>query len=534
MNPRRSAALLVLVSLAVVTTATGAAAALPGETPADTFQLNDPRIRTIAVVGDNVWMGGQFTQVQNGNGANVQAVQNLAVLSRTTGQVPAGVAPLALGGVSGAQVWKLATVGTTVYASGKFRLSSGGQSYANLLAFDGASGALVAAFRPTGVPVSQAVGAGGGLVYAGSARLLAFDATTGATVPGWVSSTIAIDPSLRGHNTAPQHRDLQLIGSFLYSACQCDSLTQGGSTRQTKALVRFDPATGVHDQSFAPQGAGAAAWGISVTTDGIDLFLGAGGSDYVARYSPTLTYGGSTVGRQIWKRDTSGSAQAVAVSGSDLIVGGHFVEIADQAGDACGFKSNNPGTLDPNDECITRNRLAAYSLDGTLLPWNPSVTGKYNGVWALALDGSNVHLGGEFKKIHGVAQTNYARLDPGGSSPPPVPSTEPVLTELVTPSPLLVQPNRMVSFTLRCPDPVTACQGSVRLIAGGSAQAGPDPVALGPLEEATYAVILDDAAWNKLVAKANGRIAGSLRLKATGGPGTSPLNAVVKLQLQRV
>jgi hypothetical protein len=39
------------------------------------------------------------------------------------------------------------------------------------------------------------------------------------------------------------------------------------------------------------------------------------------------------------------------------------------------------------------------------------VTGKYNGVWAIALDSGNVHIGGEFKKVHGVAQTFYARLD---------------------------------------------------------------------------------------------------------------------------
>jgi hypothetical protein len=101
----------------------------------------------------------------------------------------------------------------------------------------------------------------------------------------------------------------------------------------------------------------------------------------------------------------------VAVAGDDLIIGGHFVEIADQSGDSCGFKSSNPGTLDPNNECATRERLAAYSLDGSLRSWNPSVTGKYNGVWAIALDSGNVHIGGEFKKVHGVAQTFYARLD---------------------------------------------------------------------------------------------------------------------------
>jgi hypothetical protein len=400
---RRSVTLVTFALVTVVMMAQAAQAQLPGEAPSDTYQVNGPRVRSVVVVGDNVWIAGVFSQVQTGNGSNAAGVENLAVLSRTTGQIPAGVGPLKLGGVSGAQVWKLAAVGNTVYASGKFKLSSGGSSYTNLLAFNGTTGALIPGFRPTGVKVSQSVASGGGRVYAGGKQLVAYDASTGAKLGGFATSSISTDPSLRGHNTPPQHRDLQLIGGFLYSACQCDSLTQGGSTRQTKALVRFDPVTGAHDQSFTPQGAGTAAFGISVTTDGSNIYLGAGGSDFVAKYASS--------GNQVWKRDTSGSTQAVAVSGDDLIIGGHFVEIGDQSGDSCGFKSSNPGTLDPNNECATRERLAAYSLDGSLRSWNPSVTGKYNGVWAIALDSGNVHIGGEFKKVHGVAQTFYARLD---------------------------------------------------------------------------------------------------------------------------
>jgi hypothetical protein len=409
---RRALFIGALVGAMLLTFPMPASASLPSESPADTYQVNGPRVRSAVVVGNTVWIGGVFTQVQSGNGANVAAVSNLAALDRTTGQLASGATPLALAGVSGAQVWKLAVDGTTVYASGKFTLSSGGTTYKNLLAFDGATGALVSAFHPTGAPVAHSVTVGGGVVYAGGKKLVAYNASNGASTPGFVKSTIATDPLLRGHNTPPKHRDLQVIGDFLYSACQCDSLTQSGTTRNVKALVRFNPSTGVHDQSFTPEAAGSAATGISVATDGTDLYLGAGGSDYVARYSQTETHGGgSLVGEQIWKRDTSGSAQAVEVSGSDLLVGGHFLEIADFAGDACGFKSSDPGTLDPNDECQTRKRLAAYSLTGTLSSWNPSVTGKYNGVWAIALDGTRVHIGGEFTKVHGVAQTFYARLD---------------------------------------------------------------------------------------------------------------------------
>ena len=404
---RRSSFVAMFVGLAAVIAlpSVAVAAVALSESPADTFQVNGPRVRSVVVVGDNVWIGGQFTRVQNGSGSNVLDVANLAVLDRTTGALSSTASPLALAGVSGSQVWKLATDGSTVYAAGKFRLSSGGSSYVNLLAFDGTDGSLVAAFRPTGVPVSQSVEAGNGTVYAGGKKLVAYNASNGAAAAGFTTSTVTTDASLRpGHNTPPQHRDLQLMGGFLYSACQCDSLTQSGQPRDVKALVRFDPATGLHDETFTPESAGPSSTGIGVATDGGDLYLAAGGSDFVARYTST--------GDQVWKRDTSGSAQAIAVSGSELIVGGHFTQIADQVGDGCGFKSDDPGTLDPNDECVTRNRLANYSLGGALEPWHPSVTGKYNGVWSIALDGASAHLGGEFTKVHTVTQTHYARLDP--------------------------------------------------------------------------------------------------------------------------
>jgi outer membrane protein assembly factor BamB len=399
---RRCFVLFTLVPAIVATMTSTAHAQLPGEAPANTFELDGKRVRSVVVVGNNVWIAGVFTQVMTGNGDVVAGVQNLAVLNRTTGQIPAGVSPMKLAGVSGAQVWKLSAVGGTVYAAGKFKRKAGGKTYSNLLAFNGTTGKLIKGFRPTGVKAPTAVAAGGGRVYAGGKQLAAYDASTGAKLSGFATSSVSIDPSLRGHNTAARHRDLRLIDGFLYSACQCDSLKQG-STRQTKALVRFNPSTGAHDQSFTPQGAGKAAFGIEIATDGDDLYLAAGGSDFVARYAPS--------GNQAWKRDTSGSAQAVAISGDDLIVGGHFLEIGDQGGDRCGFKSSNPGTLDPNDQCATRHRLAAYSLNGSLRSWDPSVNGRYNGVWAIALESGRVHIGGEFRRVHGARQYNYGRLD---------------------------------------------------------------------------------------------------------------------------
>ena len=94
--------------------------------------------------------------------------------------------------------------------------------------------------------------------------------------------------------------------------------------------------TGERDPSFALDQVGDKTFGISLATDGSALYLGAGGSDYVARYGLD--------GLQHWKRDTSGSSQSVEIHDGELLVGGHFREVADAVGDNCGFfKASKPG-----------------------------------------------------------------------------------------------------------------------------------------------------------------------------------------------
>ena len=106
--------------------------------------------RPVVRDGFLVWIGGSFSHVLNSSGAVVADVENLAVLDRTTGQIPAGVSPIKLTG-SGAQVWKLAAVGTTVYAAGKFTRQAGGKKYSNLLAFNGTTGKLIKTFLNSGI-----------------------------------------------------------------------------------------------------------------------------------------------------------------------------------------------------------------------------------------------------------------------------------------------------------------------------------------------------------------------------------------------
>ncbi len=138
------------------------------------------------------------------------------------------------------------------------------------------------------------------------------------------------------------------------------------------------------------------------------LYLGTGGSDYLARYDKSSP----DPGARVWRADTSGSVQVVEVMDGQLVIGGHFWEVANQADQlnvSCGHGRSTE--LDPDGKCETRKGIAAYSFSGRLDPdWSPTYAGKYSLVWALHVDGATLHTGGEFLTVNGATQNYYARL----------------------------------------------------------------------------------------------------------------------------
>jgi hypothetical protein len=238
-----------------------------------------------------------------------------------------------------------------------------------------------------------------GRVYGGGGSLSAFDKDSGTKL--WTKAKTTVDTSLYPDAPSPSYRDLALDGSTIWAACACDAV----DGKPAKALVRLS-AEGVQDASWRAA-ADRRSWGMSLARANGALYLGTGGSDYLAKYDK------SAGGARGWRRDTSGSVQVVEVLEGQLVIGGHFWEVADQVGDKCGHRTGGPKALDPNDECQTRKGTAAYSLSGRLdSNWSPMYAGKYSLVWALHVEGSRLHTGGEFLTVNGVTQNYYARLSP--------------------------------------------------------------------------------------------------------------------------
>lgn len=395
----------------------GAVLALPSEVPDDTPMV-DGRVRVIAQVGGNVWVGGSFSQVERRDGVVPEDVNNVAVFDVETGRY-LDIAPKL--GDNGSTVWDMDVYGDDVIIAGDF--PGPGAAENNLVVVDGATGEVTRWYDSP--PVRSALAAPElGRIYSGGRSLSAFDFRSAEKL--WSRARVSMDQSLRSYEAGPGYRDLELDpdGSSIWAACGCDAV----GDNPAKALVKLD-AEGNHDPSWVSE-AEPEAFGISVANQDGSVYLGAGGNDFLASYPKDGN------GRQAWKRDTSGSTQVVEVMGGQLVVGGHFWEVADGAGDSCGHRSSdNAATLDPSypnniqypnpdpsrpdDQCATRHGLAAYSFGGDLDPdWNPMLEGQYSLTWTLhpeVAPGTDtptgrLYVGGSYLTVNGVEQTHYARL----------------------------------------------------------------------------------------------------------------------------
>jgi hypothetical protein len=394
MGMRRIVLLLASMALAMLL-ACGVALALPSETPDQTPMVNGT-VRAIEQAGTNIWLGGKFTQVKSRDGTVEASVSNVAVFDSHTGEY-VDIAPK-LGG-TGSEVWDMAIYGDDVLIAGKFSGPTSTQK--NLVRVDGTTRKVEQWYN---APSLKSVLAAPDLarpdltrIYGGGVSLTAFE-LSGKKL--WTKAKITIDSSRYSTNApSPSYRDLELDGQTIWAACACDFV----DGKPAKALVKLST-EGVHDTSWLAE-ADPASWGMSVVEDNGALYLGAGGSDYLAKYNKTAR------GSRTWRVDTSGSVQVVEVMDGQLVIGGHFWEVADQLNDSCGH--GRADFLDPTNQCQTRKGIAAYSFEGVLEPnWDPTYAGKYSLVWALHVEGTRLHTGGEFLTVNGVTQNYYARLSP--------------------------------------------------------------------------------------------------------------------------
>src|SRR5215211_7684539 len=216
--------LLASMGLAVLL-ASGVALALPSETPDQTLMVNGP-VRTIEQVGNNVWVGGNFTQVQQPNGTKVADVSNVAVFDSATGDLVRDIhnkpiAPMLGAGSTTTNVRDIDVYGDDVVIGGDFPGPTSTQR--NLVVADGSSGELVRWYNSAKLQ-SVLAAPDLGRIYGGAVSLSAFDVATGKWL--WNRATTTVQQELYTHELSPGYRDLELDanGTTIWAACGCDAV----------------------------------------------------------------------------------------------------------------------------------------------------------------------------------------------------------------------------------------------------------------------------------------------------------------------
>jgi hypothetical protein len=365
--------------VATVVALTTPAQAAPSEVP-DSVPGFNGTVLAVAYSGNTIYVGGDFTAALV-NGGRVKR-SRLAAVNATTGELLPW-APAADG-----RVKALVASGSSVYAAGDFGTVDGAERD-SLARIDANDGTLSGTFSHSIEGRPYALTAGSGRLYVGGTitqvdgqdrtRLAAFNLTTGELDTKWRPG---VDDQVE--SLAAGSGRIYVGGRFH----KVNSV--GGYDR----LVALDPASAKIVTGFKPRPP-VITFGIAVKGSGIYTAHGGKGG-MVASYSLS--------GGKRWAATFDGDAQAVAVLGGSVFVGGHFDH-------ACRtIRTGTQGVcLDGQDDRVKFAALA--TADGRLLSWSPSGNGV---VGVLAMCG-NPSLGafvagGAFTTIDGRTQKRFVQF----------------------------------------------------------------------------------------------------------------------------
>jgi hypothetical protein len=361
----------------------GAAQAVPVQAhPAPTWQTNG-RVNVIAVSGNTVYLGGQFTALRPPGAAagsgNVTR-NHAAAVSLTTGAL------LPWNPNVNNTVRAIRVVGSTVYLGGAFT-QVGGVNHSRIAAVKTGTGALVPGFNASASGEVFALASSGNSLFLGGGfgtvdgqsqpNMAAVNTISGAILP-W-------SPSVDG-----QVRAIRLLGFPRMVIAGSFTQINGSSSSNIGAL---DGDTGNslpwHDHtSYNIIGLASDPKGVYVA--------GAGGGGNFAAFDPAT-------GTQKWLGGTNGNVQAIGVVGGDVYVGGHMQTY-------CGPQHGQHTCTNP----IPRDKLLAVNeTTGALTAWNPSANSVL-GVFALYGVGNTGDLlsGGDFTSTGQRKQQGYAQFKP--------------------------------------------------------------------------------------------------------------------------
>jgi hypothetical protein len=351
------------------------------------------------------------------SGGTVIAANNLAAIDMTSGQGIASFHPNVVGsGLQTAQVHALSVVGDTLYVGGQFSSIDGSAHY-NLAAIDIDPSTVAGTVDDTftaeiGVPgasnenktfVYEILPGSDGLYVGGVftkvngvGRSKAAKITFGGTlVKTW--KVLAVNGAIREMAFSTDGQTIFISGAF----SKLNKVAHQSIARVLTSTGKDDAwaATGVIVDN-GPTHYGMSCWSLAVTQT--RLFAGCGrGNNYAAAFR--LDNGNT--GNRTWSFGTVGNVQSIALTSDQqsLVIGGHFGTYLTQQ--VCGNKYlKNLGILHS-----LYGTTSGPSLDCNFLPQfkgpNP-----FGGVWEIQVTPTAIWAGGEFHDVN----CDPSRSDTGG------------------------------------------------------------------------------------------------------------------------
>lgn len=438
MRARRSS-YVVLSTAVIVTLGSGfvtvpSASAVPDQTSVvsddpvnNTPDVLNGNVNAIAQIGDTVYVGGVFKNVQERGSATVTPKANIFAFSASTGKLDPTFDPQLTGG--GVDDIVVAPDGN-LWIGGFFTKVGGKPKTQKIAKIDPTTGAVVTAFKspnPDGrvsdLNVANNTLYIGGLFTqmkgTGTPRdlLAALDPATGVD-----KGTVAFDFAttfnggslgIRGMDVSPGGQQMTVVGNFRNvdgqsraQVVRIDLNGGGNATLSTWATTRlatpsaasFD--TYVRDVAYSPDG----SYFVIVTTG---AFTGGAATGTLADTASRWESAASGPGQNpTWVAYTGGDTLTrVAITSATVYVGGHMRWM------------NNPSAADKaGPGAVARTGLAALDpRNGMPYTWNPTRARGY-GVYEFTVTDNGLWMGHDTKRVHGELRQRLAYFPLSGGT----------------------------------------------------------------------------------------------------------------------
>lgn len=322
--------------------------------------------QAVLVVGDTVYVGGDFSTIRNNSGSATVSRANLAAFDVAT-----GVLRTSFRADTNGTVRALATDGSRLFVGGSFSRVNG-TARSRLAAVDLDSGA-VQSFTADANSNVYALAVGGGRLYVGGSfsSLQGRSRSRLASVQLSDGSVTSFSPSA---NNSVRALAVAGDGGAVYAAGDFTSV--GGSSR--RYLARLNPGGQVVSPSFS--GADAPVFAVSLRADGSRLAVAYAG------FSNQGAYYNTSNGARLWSNRCDGDAQAISVIEDSVFVGFHEGCNGDTSVRVMSYNATN-GSRDSN--------------------FRPTFD-KFYGAWAAHGNSSVLAIAGDFTRISGVAAQGFA------------------------------------------------------------------------------------------------------------------------------